>query len=65
MYIARHFGLYKESKLRGTQRKGGYNALKSSQHSWAGQCKKCVQYEFKFTSEHSDRYETPKSTRSL
>ena len=50
----RHFGLYKESKLRGLQRKGRYSGVKSSQHSWAGQSKKCVQYDFQFTSEYSE-----------
>ena len=35
-----HYG-----KLRGTQRKGRYSAVKSSQLSWAGQYKKCVQYD--------------------
>ena len=34
---SRHFGSYKESKLRGTQRKGRYSAVTSSQRSWAGQ----------------------------
>ena len=39
--ISRHFGSYKQSKLRGTQRKGQYSAVKSTQFSWAGQYK-CV-----------------------
>ena len=47
---ARHFGSCKESKLRRTQRKGRYSAVKSSQLSWAGRYKRCVQYDFKFTS---------------
>ena len=51
---ARYFGVYKQSKLRGTQRKSRYNVVKSSQLSWAGQYKKCVQYDFKFTSEYSE-----------
>ena len=42
-----------QSKPRGTQRKGRYSAVKSSQLSWAGQYKKCVQYDLKFTSEYS------------
>ena len=46
-YCSRHFGSYKESKLRGTQRKGRYSAVKSSQLSWARQYKKGVQYDFK------------------
>ena len=55
-YIAytRHFGSYQESKLRGTpRRKGRYSAVKSSLLSWAEQYKKCVQYDFKFTSEYA------------
>ena len=44
-----HYG-----KLRGTQRKGRYSAVKSSQLSWAGQYKKCLQYNFKFTSDYSE-----------
>ena len=51
---ARHFGSYQESKLSVARRKGRYSAVKSSQHSWAGQYKKCVQYDFLFTSEYSD-----------
>ena len=51
--IPRHFSLYKESKLRGLQCKCRYGAVKSSQLSCAGQYKKCVQYDFKFTSECS------------
>ena len=51
---SRHFGSYEQSKLSVTQRKGRYSAVKSSQLSWAGQYKKCVQYDFKFTSEYSE-----------
>ena len=50
--MTRRFGLYKQSKLRGTQRKGRYSAVMSSQLSWTGQYKNCVQYDFKFTSEY-------------
>ena len=50
--MARHFGLYQESKLSVTQRKGRYGAVKSSQLSWTGQYKKCVQYYFQFTLEY-------------
>ena len=52
-HASRHFGLYKESKLRETQCKGRYSSVKSIQLSWAGQYKKCVQSDFKFTSEYS------------
>ena len=48
------FGLYKQSKLRRTRRKGRNSAVKSSQLSWAGQNKKCVEYDFKFTSVYSE-----------
>ena len=48
--ISRHLGSYKTDKFRGTQHKGGNTAVQSSQLSWAGQCKKCVQYDFKLTS---------------
>ena len=51
---ARHFGSYKESKLRETRLKGRNSAVKSSQLSWAGQYKMCVQYDFKFTSVYSE-----------
>ena len=43
----RHFGSYKPGKLRGAQHKGRHSVVKSSQLSWAGQYKKCVQYDFK------------------
>ena len=52
--ISRHFVSYTQSKLRGKKRKGRYSEVKSSQLSWAGQYKKCVQYDFKFSSEYSD-----------
>ena len=54
----RHFGSYKQNKIRGTQHKGPvnlagqdstisvYSTVKSSQLSWAGQYNKCVQYDF-------------------
>ena len=35
------------------QSKGRYSAVKSSKLSWAGQYKKCVQYDFKYTVEYS------------
>ena len=54
MPTSRHFGPYEESKLNVRQRKGRYSAVKSSQLSWAGQYKKCVQYDFPFTSEYND-----------
>ena len=52
MWLSRHFGSYKMSKLSVTKRKGRYSAVMSSQLSWAGQYKKCVQY-VKFTLEYS------------
>ena len=51
-----HFGSYMPVKLRGTQHKGRNSAVKSSQLSWAGQYKKFVQYDFKFTSVPSYSY---------
>ena len=36
--------------------KGQNSAVKSSQLSWAGQYKKWVQYDFKFTLEYSEIY---------
>ena len=51
---ARYFGSHKQSKLRGTQCKGRNSVVKSSQVSWAGQYKKCVQHDFKFSSEYSE-----------
>ena len=36
-------------KLRRTRSKGRNSAVQSSQLSWMGQYKKCVQYDFKFT----------------
>ena len=53
-FMTRHFGSYKQSTLRGNRRKGRYSAVKSSQLSLGGQYTKCVQYDFKFTSEYSD-----------
>ena len=53
-YITRHFGSYKQSKLRGTRRIGRFSAVKSSQLSCAGQDKKCKQYNIKLTLEYSD-----------
>ena len=41
-------------KLRGTRHTGRNNAVKFSQLSLAGQCKKCVQYDFKFTPVYRD-----------
>ena len=51
--ISRHFGSYKPGELRKIWHKGLISAVKSSQLSWAGQYKKCVQYDFKFTLEYS------------
>ena len=51
--FSRHFGSYQQSKLSLTQRKGRYSAVRFSQLSRAGQYKKCVQYDFQFTSEYS------------
>ena len=53
---SRHFGSYQQSKLSVTQHQSRYSMVKSSQFSWAGQYKKCVQYDFQFTSEHSAMY---------
>ena len=61
--MQRQFGLYKQSKLRGTQCKGRNCAVKSIQHSWAGQYKHDVQYDFKFTSVYSYAYNSVPSTR--
>ena len=47
----RHFGLYQQSVR---QCKGRYSAVMFSQLSWAGQYKKCVQYDFQFTLEYSE-----------
>ena len=44
-----HCGSYKPDKLRGTQHKGRNSAVQSSQLSWTGQYKKCVQYNLKST----------------
>ena len=44
--IALHFGSYNPGKLRGTLHKGRNSAVKSSPLTWAGQYKKCVQYNF-------------------
>ena len=54
--LRRHFGSYKPGKLRGTKHKGRNSAVQSSQFSWAGQYKKCVQYDFQFTLEYSDMW---------
>ena len=51
--MSRHFGSYKERKLRKTRCKGRYSAVTSSQLSWAGQYKMCVQYDFKSSSVYS------------
>ena len=49
-------GSYKQSKLKITRLKGRYSAVLSSQLSWAWeQYKKCVQYDFKFTSVYSEK----------
>ena len=53
MYVSRHFGSYQQSKLSVPQRKGRNRAVKSSQLCWAGQYKKCVKYDFQFSSEYS------------
>ena len=48
----RHCGSYKPGKLRRLRHKSSnikQSAVQSSQFSWAGQYKKSVQYEFKFT----------------
>ena len=60
MYPSRHFSSYQQSKFCVTQRNGRYSAVKSSKLSWAGQYKKCVQYNYQFTSEYSG--EVPKWT---
>ena len=56
MYVskARHFGSYKAGKLWGTRYKGGNSAVQFSKLSWKWQYKKCVLYDFKFTSVHSE-----------
>ena len=62
--VSPHFGSYKESKLRGKRRSAGsgrYSAVKSSQLSWAGRYRKCVQYDFKFTTKYSGMYEFMKT----
>ena len=56
LHISSHFDSYKESRLRGTWRRGRNSGVKYSQLSWAGQYKKCVQYAFKCTSVYSDMY---------
>ena len=64
----RHFGSYQESKLSVTQRKGRYSLVKSSQLSWAGQYKKCVQtvqYDFQFTLEYSEQRWIATSTSTV
>ena len=48
-----HFGSYKPGKQWGTLHKGRNSVVKSSQLSWGEQYKKCVQYDFKFTSDYS------------
>ena len=47
--ISRPFGSYRLGKHRGTWHKGQNSLVKSSEPSWAGKFKKCVQYDFKFT----------------
>ena len=49
----RYFDSYKLGKLRGTRHIGRNSAVKSSQLSRAGQYKKSVQYDFKFTPVYS------------
>ena len=49
VYVSCHFGSYKRGELREKRPKSRNSALKTSQLSWAGQYKKCVQYDFKFT----------------
>ena len=59
IYIIHHWTLvymYTQSKLKGTQRKGRYYEVKSSELSWAGQYKKYLQYDLRFTLECSDIY---------
>ena len=53
--MSRHFGSDMPGKLRGTRHKGRNSAVQSRHLSWAGQCKKCVQYDFKFTPVYSDQ----------
>ena len=47
--ISCHFGSYKLGKLRETRHKGRNSTVNQCQHFRAGQYKKCVQYDFKFT----------------
>ena len=51
-----NFGWYKPGKLWGTLHKGRNSAVQSSQLSLAGQYKKCVQYDFKFTPVYCDLF---------
>ena len=51
---SRHFGSYKPGNPRGTRHKDRNCAVKSSHLSWTGQYKKCVQYNFKVTSDYSE-----------
>ena len=54
IYASHHFGSYKPGKLRETTRhKGRNSAIESSQLSWVELYKKCVQYDFKFTTVYS------------
>ena len=48
-YLSIHFGPYKQNELKGTRHQGRNSTVRSSQLSWAGLYKKCVQYDFKFT----------------
>ena len=43
-------------KLRGLRHKGWISAVQSSQSWWRGQCKKGVQYDFKFTLIYSEMH---------
>ena len=51
-----HLGSYKLGKPRSTLPKGRHSAAESSQLRRAGQYKRYVQYNFKFTSVYSDIY---------
>ena len=45
--------LEKKGKLRRTRYKGRNSTVHSIQLTWTGQYKKCVQYDFRFTSIYS------------
>ena len=47
----RHFGSDNSDKR--TRHKGRNSAVQSNQSSWAGQYKKCAQYDLKFTPVYS------------